>query len=104
MYLVTFQDKNDVDVEKMKSTLILCYGYVALHAPEDKLLTRIDSDILQSISKNFNTKVKHMGKNCSDIILFVSCVKRIFVVWKYSGFICSVSENLLPIGFLNWKF
>lgn len=52
------QDKNDVDVEKMKSTLILCYGYVALHAPEDKLLTRIDSDILHNISKNFNTKVK----------------------------------------------
>uniref|UniRef100_A0A8C2FR03 Maestro heat-like repeat-containing protein family member 1 n=1 Tax=Cyprinus carpio TaxID=7962 RepID=A0A8C2FR03_CYPCA len=55
------KDKNDVDVEKMKSTLILCYGYVALHAPEDQLLTRIDSDILQNISKNFNTKVKHMG-------------------------------------------
>uniref|UniRef100_A0A8C1M2C2 Maestro heat-like repeat-containing protein family member 1 n=1 Tax=Cyprinus carpio TaxID=7962 RepID=A0A8C1M2C2_CYPCA len=50
------KDKNDVDVEKMKSTLILCYGYVALHAPEDQLLTRIDSDILQNISKNFNTK------------------------------------------------
>uniref|UniRef100_A0A8C1M4U7 Maestro heat-like repeat-containing protein family member 1 n=1 Tax=Cyprinus carpio TaxID=7962 RepID=A0A8C1M4U7_CYPCA len=57
------KDKNDVDVEKMKSTLILCYGYVALHAPEDQLLTRIDSDILQNISKNFNTKVKHMGFN-----------------------------------------
>ncbi len=55
------QDKNDVDVEKMKSTLILCYGYVALHAPEDKLLTRIDSDILHNISKNFNTKVKQSG-------------------------------------------
>uniref|UniRef100_A0A671QKT2 Maestro heat-like repeat-containing protein family member 1 n=1 Tax=Sinocyclocheilus anshuiensis TaxID=1608454 RepID=A0A671QKT2_9TELE len=50
------KDKNEVDVEKMKSTLILCYGYVALHAPEDKLLTRIDSDILHNISKNFNTK------------------------------------------------
>uniref|UniRef100_A0A8C7KCS1 Maestro heat like repeat family member 1 n=1 Tax=Oncorhynchus kisutch TaxID=8019 RepID=A0A8C7KCS1_ONCKI len=30
--------KNDLDVEKMKSTLILCYGYVALHAPEDQIL------------------------------------------------------------------
>uniref|UniRef100_A0A673MNJ9 Maestro heat-like repeat-containing protein family member 1 n=1 Tax=Sinocyclocheilus rhinocerous TaxID=307959 RepID=A0A673MNJ9_9TELE len=59
------KDKNDVDVEKMKSTLILCYGYVALHAPEDKLLTRIDSDILHNISKNFNTKVKQSGiLNC----------------------------------------
>lgn len=54
---LVFQDKNDVDVEKMKSTLILCYGYVALHAPEDQLLTRIDCDILHNISKHFNTKV-----------------------------------------------
>uniref|UniRef100_A0AAZ3SRU2 Maestro heat-like repeat-containing protein family member 1 n=1 Tax=Oncorhynchus tshawytscha TaxID=74940 RepID=A0AAZ3SRU2_ONCTS len=30
--------KNDSDVEKMKSTLILCYGYVALRAPEDQIL------------------------------------------------------------------
>uniref|UniRef100_A0A672KBQ7 Maestro heat-like repeat family member 1 n=1 Tax=Sinocyclocheilus grahami TaxID=75366 RepID=A0A672KBQ7_SINGR len=60
------KDKNDVDVEKMKSTLILCYGYVALHAPEDKLLTRIDSDILHNISKNFNTKVKQSA-------LFIEC-------------------------------
>uniref|UniRef100_A0AAZ3QUS1 Maestro heat-like repeat family member 1 n=1 Tax=Oncorhynchus tshawytscha TaxID=74940 RepID=A0AAZ3QUS1_ONCTS len=42
--------KNDSDVEKMKSTLILCYGYVALRAPEDQILSRIDSDILRSIS------------------------------------------------------
>lgn len=52
------QDKNDVDVEKMKSTLILCYGYVALNAPEDQLLIRLDNDILRNISKLFNTKVE----------------------------------------------
>uniref|UniRef100_A0A8C9V2U7 Maestro heat like repeat family member 1 n=1 Tax=Scleropages formosus TaxID=113540 RepID=A0A8C9V2U7_SCLFO len=51
------KDKNDVDIEKMKSTLILCYGYVALNAPGDKILARIDSDILRCISKHFNTKV-----------------------------------------------
>ncbi|XP_061100289.1 maestro heat-like repeat-containing protein family member 1 isoform X2 [Conger conger] len=50
------KDKNDVEVEKIKSTLILCYGYVALHAPADQILGRIDSDILKSISKHFNTK------------------------------------------------
>lgn len=60
--VVVFQDKNEVDVEKMKSTLILCYGYVALHAPEDQILTRIDSDILKSISKHFNTKVWGLEK------------------------------------------
>uniref|UniRef100_A0A6Q2YD75 Maestro heat-like repeat family member 1 n=1 Tax=Esox lucius TaxID=8010 RepID=A0A6Q2YD75_ESOLU len=55
------KDKNDVDIEKMKSTLILCYGYVALYAPDDLILSRIDSDILRNISKHFNTKVKKTG-------------------------------------------
>lgn len=79
---VTFlviQDKNDVDVEKMKSTLILCYGYVALHAPEDKLLTRIDSDILHNISKNFNTKVKQSG--ILNWYLFIPLKFKCIVLW-----------------------
>uniref|UniRef100_A0A673XLV4 Maestro heat like repeat family member 1 n=1 Tax=Salmo trutta TaxID=8032 RepID=A0A673XLV4_SALTR len=68
------KDKNDLDVEKMKSTLILCYGYVALHAPEDQILSRIDSDILRSISKHFNTKVK--------MVLIVLTHLNIFLLLK----------------------
>ena len=59
---VCVQDKNDVEVEKMKSTLILCYGYVALHAPEDTILKHIDQDILRSIGHHFNTKVGVRGQ------------------------------------------
>uniref|UniRef100_A0A4W4GLY6 Maestro heat-like repeat family member 1 n=1 Tax=Electrophorus electricus TaxID=8005 RepID=A0A4W4GLY6_ELEEL len=55
------KDKNDVDVEKMKSTMILCYGHVALHAPEEQLLLRLDTHILRSINKHFNTKVRGTG-------------------------------------------
>lgn len=51
------QERNDVEVEKVKSTLILCYGQVALNAPPEKILNRIDQDILRCISKHFNTKV-----------------------------------------------
>lgn len=51
------QERNDVEVEKVKSTLILCYGHVALNAPPEKIVTRIDQDILRCISKHFNTKV-----------------------------------------------
>uniref|UniRef100_A0A674EJI0 Maestro heat like repeat family member 1 n=1 Tax=Salmo trutta TaxID=8032 RepID=A0A674EJI0_SALTR len=68
------KDKNDLDVEKMKSTLILCYGYVALHAPEDQILSRIDSDILRSISKHFNTKVR--------MVLIVLTHLNIFLLLK----------------------
>uniref|UniRef100_A0A673MNG8 Maestro heat-like repeat-containing protein family member 1 n=1 Tax=Sinocyclocheilus rhinocerous TaxID=307959 RepID=A0A673MNG8_9TELE len=99
------KDKNDVDVEKMKSTLILCYGYVALHAPEDKLLTRIDSDILHNISKNFNTKVKQsvtfhnlgalvgrLAPRCTDPNpevrrAAIDCVYRLmYIQLRYEGF------------------
>uniref|UniRef100_A0A8C4DBW9 Maestro heat-like repeat family member 1 n=1 Tax=Dicentrarchus labrax TaxID=13489 RepID=A0A8C4DBW9_DICLA len=50
------KERNDVEVEKVKSTLILCYGQVALNAPPEKILNRIDQDILRCISKHFNTK------------------------------------------------
>lgn len=54
------QERSDVEVEKVKSTLILCYGQVALNAPPEKILNHIDQDILRSISKHFNTKVKFL--------------------------------------------
>ncbi|XP_039593535.1 maestro heat-like repeat-containing protein family member 1 isoform X2 [Polypterus senegalus] len=62
------KDKNDVDIEKMKSTLILCYGSVTLYAPDDQILGRIEPDILRNISKNFNTK---------DLTMKLSLIKSI---------------------------
>uniref|UniRef100_A0A6Q2XT46 Maestro heat-like repeat family member 1 n=1 Tax=Esox lucius TaxID=8010 RepID=A0A6Q2XT46_ESOLU len=65
--------KNDVDIEKMKSTLILCYGYVALYAPDDLILSRIDSDILRNISKHFNTK---------DLTMKLSLIQSVGLIAK----------------------
>ncbi|KAG1947998.1 maestro heat-like repeat-containing protein family member 1 isoform X1 [Pimephales promelas] len=88
------KDKNDVDVEKMKSTLILCYGYVALHAPEDKLLTRIDSDILQNISKNFNTKVLGIKVETKDMTMKLSLIHSVGLIAK------AISNSVRKQGFL----
>lgn len=44
-------------MEKIKSTLILCYGFVAVHAPKELVLSRIEADILKNIFQYFNTKV-----------------------------------------------
>uniref|UniRef100_A0A8C7X9H7 Maestro heat-like repeat family member 1 n=1 Tax=Oryzias sinensis TaxID=183150 RepID=A0A8C7X9H7_9TELE len=63
------KDRNDVEVEKVKSTLILCYGQVALNAPPETILNRIDQDILRSISKHFNTKVLSMSQETSRYTL-----------------------------------
>lgn len=76
------KDKNDVDIEKMKSTLILCYGYVALNAPEDRLLIRLDNDILRNISKLFNTKVLGIKVETKDLTMKLSLIQSIGLIAK----------------------
>uniref|UniRef100_A0A8D0HSA9 Maestro heat like repeat family member 1 n=1 Tax=Sphenodon punctatus TaxID=8508 RepID=A0A8D0HSA9_SPHPU len=51
-----FKDRSDTEVEKVKSALILCYGSVAVHAPRELVLARIEADILRNIFQYFNTK------------------------------------------------
>ncbi|RXM27386.1 Maestro heat-like repeat-containing protein family member 1 [Acipenser ruthenus] len=79
------KDKNDVDIEKMKSTLILCYGYVALHGPEDQILGRIEPDILLSISKHFNTK---------DLTMKLSLIKSVGLIAQ-AGNVCARRQEFI---------
>ncbi|XP_007488818.1 maestro heat-like repeat-containing protein family member 1 isoform X2 [Monodelphis domestica] len=51
-----FKDRSDTEVDKVKSTLILCYGHVAMRAPQELVLARIESDILRNVFQYFNTK------------------------------------------------
>ncbi|XP_028326218.1 maestro heat-like repeat-containing protein family member 1 isoform X2 [Gouania willdenowi] len=67
------KERNDVEVEKVKSTLILSYGQVAFNAPPEKLLNRIDQDILRSISKHFNTK---------DLTMKLSLIQSVGLIAK----------------------
>lgn len=76
------KDRNEVDVEKMKSTLILCYGYVALHAPEDQILVRIDGEILKNISKHFNTKVLGIKVETKDMTMKLSLIQSVGLIAK----------------------
>uniref|UniRef100_A0A4W4GIX5 Maestro heat-like repeat family member 1 n=1 Tax=Electrophorus electricus TaxID=8005 RepID=A0A4W4GIX5_ELEEL len=81
------KDKNDVDVEKMKSTMILCYGHVALHAPEEQLLLRLDTHILRSINKHFNTKVR--GTGGLDLTMKLSLIQSVGLIAKaIRGCVC----------------
>ncbi|KAL4629859.1 maestro heat-like repeat-containing protein family member 1, partial [Arapaima gigas] len=79
------KDKSNVDTEKVKSTLILSYGYVALHAPEDKILSRIDSEILRSISKYFNTKVLGIKVETKDLSMKISLIQSIGLIARAIG-------------------
>lgn len=56
-YFSASQDRSEHEVDRMKSSLILCYGHVAAQAPRELLLARVESDILRSMFQCFNTKV-----------------------------------------------
>ncbi|XP_014394145.1 PREDICTED: maestro heat-like repeat-containing protein family member 1 isoform X2 [Myotis brandtii] len=51
-----FKDRSDNDVDKVKGTLILCYGHVAAQAPRELVLARAESDILRNMFQCFSTK------------------------------------------------
>lgn len=88
------KDKNDVDIEKMKSTLILCYGYVALHGPEDQILGRIEPDILLSISKHFNTKVLGIKVETKDLTMKLSLIKSVGLIAQ-AGNVCARRQEFI---------
>eukprot|EP00061_Rhincodon_typus_P018999 g48420.t1 len=73
------QGKSDVDLDQAKSTLVLCYGNMALYAPEELLLTRIESHILSAISQ-FITKQdkdKDMGSSKDSITLYTQTISAL---------------------------
>ncbi|XP_062254774.1 maestro heat-like repeat-containing protein family member 1 isoform X1 [Platichthys flesus] len=98
------KDRNDVEVEKVKSTLILCYGHVALNAPPEKILNRIDQDILRCISKHFNTKVLGIKVETKDLTMKLSLIqsvgliaKAISVCVKKQGYVFSRKQELIGV-------
>nr|XP_022339324.1 maestro heat-like repeat-containing protein family member 1 isoform X2 [Crassostrea virginica] len=47
------KDKSEVDIERIKATLMLCYGYVALFSPVSLIVSRMEATILRSITPHF---------------------------------------------------
>uniref|UniRef100_A0A8C3LZ13 Maestro heat like repeat family member 1 n=1 Tax=Chrysolophus pictus TaxID=9089 RepID=A0A8C3LZ13_CHRPC len=78
-----FKDRSDHEVEKIKSALILCYGFVAVHAPRELLLSRLEADILKNISQYFSTKVgSRMGtrRTPGDLTLKLCLIRSIAMI------------------------
>ncbi|KAK9513462.1 hypothetical protein VZT92_026993 [Zoarces viviparus] len=98
------KERNDVEVEKVKSTLILCYGQVALNAPPEKILTRIDQDILRCITKHFNTKVLGIKVETKDLTMKLSLIQSIGLIaraisecGKKQGYVFSRKQELVTV-------
>uniref|UniRef100_A0A3Q3BFT5 Maestro heat-like repeat family member 1 n=1 Tax=Kryptolebias marmoratus TaxID=37003 RepID=A0A3Q3BFT5_KRYMA len=98
------KERNEVEVEKVKSTLILCYGQVALNAPPEKILNRIDQDILRCISKHFNTKVLGIKVETKDLTMKLSLIQSVGLIakaisncGKNQGYIFSRKQELITV-------
>ncbi|XP_075705125.1 maestro heat-like repeat-containing protein family member 1 isoform X2 [Rhinoderma darwinii] len=75
-----FKDRADGDLEKIKSALILCYGYVAVYAPTELVLPRIESDILRNVFLYFHTKVLGIKVEPKDLTLKLSLIRTISMI------------------------
>lgn len=84
-----FKDRADGDLEKMKAALILCYGYVAVGAPIELVLPRIESDILRNVFLYFHTKVLGIKVEPKDVTLKLSLIRCVSMI---ALAICSSSQ------------
>lgn len=58
------KDKSDSETEKVKSTVMLCYGYTVLYAPPALITSRLETSIFRVISRHYgNVKDVHVKQN-----------------------------------------
>ncbi|XP_013392835.1 maestro heat-like repeat-containing protein family member 1 isoform X1 [Lingula anatina] len=53
---------SDTDLEKIKATTMLCYGFVTLYAPATLIVSRIEATIMRSITPHFSHVKDNMVK------------------------------------------
>ena len=68
------KDKSEADVERIKSTVMLCYGYSSLYAPPALIPSRIEVTIMRSINPHFN--------NIKDPAVKQSLIKTIELIGR----------------------
>nr|KAF6270817.1 maestro heat like repeat family member 1 [Myotis myotis] len=84
-----FKDRSDNDVDRVKGTLILCYGHVAAQAPRELVLARAESDILRNMFQCFSTKVLGIKVETKDPGLQLCLVQSMCMVCQA---ICSSAQ------------
>ncbi|XP_041052603.1 maestro heat-like repeat-containing protein family member 1 [Carcharodon carcharias] len=74
------RDKPDVDLDKVRSTLVLCYGNMALYSSEELVLSRIESHILPAVVNQFITRVQGIKAESKDLTLKLSLIKTVTLI------------------------
>lgn len=91
------KDKSDMELEKAKSTVILCYGYLTLHAPEDQILARVEKDVVKHVLAHFNTKVLGIKVETKDMTIKLSLMKTLTLIAR--AIHASSSRRNIPYTF-----
>ncbi|XP_029779511.1 maestro heat-like repeat-containing protein family member 1 isoform X3 [Suricata suricatta] len=84
-----FKDRSENEAEKVRSTVILCYGHVAAQAPRELLLARVESDILRNMFQCFSTKVLGIKVETKDPALKLCLVRSVCMA---SQAVCSSAK------------
>ncbi|XP_072348703.1 maestro heat-like repeat-containing protein family member 1 [Scyliorhinus torazame] len=71
------KDQGSIEIIKVRSTLILCYGYLIWHSPTQFVLPRLETDILQNILNHFNMKILGMRVQVRDATMKLSLIKTV---------------------------
>ncbi|XP_051885673.1 maestro heat-like repeat-containing protein family member 1 [Pristis pectinata] len=76
------RDKADVNGDKVKSTLVLCYGNMALYAPQELALSRIETHILPAVINHFNACRQGIKFESRDLTLKLSLIKAVTLITR----------------------
>ncbi|KAL5022847.1 hypothetical protein ScPMuIL_002002 [Solemya velum] len=68
------KEKSEADPEKMKATLVLCYGFVALYSPPALLMSRMEATILRTIMPFFS--------NIKDVTVKTNLIRTVDLIGK----------------------
>ncbi|XP_059832342.1 maestro heat-like repeat-containing protein family member 1 [Hypanus sabinus] len=74
------RDKPDVNGDKVKSTLALCYGNIALYAPQELAVSRIETHILPAVISHFNSCRQGVQLESRDLTLKLSLIKAVTLI------------------------
>ncbi|XP_031575321.1 maestro heat-like repeat-containing protein family member 1 [Actinia tenebrosa] len=68
------KDKTDINVERVKSTVMLCYGYATLYGPPSLITSRLEANI-------FRVMIKHFG-NVKDTSVKQNLIRAVELIGK----------------------
>ncbi|CAN0069578.1 unnamed protein product [Lampetra fluviatilis] len=74
------KDKSEVDGEKVRSTIILCYGYVSMYAPASLLPSRLEATIIKNVTVLYTSKILGIGVAVKDLTVKLSLIKTVSLI------------------------